>query len=77
MTDETLRPIQLQECMAHYGAAFVYVTELETELRDTKMALERLRTNCQYIFDKKTVRDWAETLAEVDAVLARKGQADE
>lgn len=33
------------------------------------LALQRLRTNAQRIFDKVPVRDWAETLAEADAAL--------
>jgi hypothetical protein len=44
---------------------------LETELADTRRALERLRDNAKRIFDKVLVRDWAETLAEADAVLER------
>jgi hypothetical protein len=38
-------------------------------IAELRSALERLRTNAKYIFDKKPVRDWAETLAEADAAL--------
>jgi hypothetical protein len=34
-----------------------------------RAALERLLANAEHIFDKKPVRDWAETLAEARAAL--------
>lgn len=40
-------------------------------VRELVEALERLRNNARNIFLKHTVRDWAETLAEADAVLAK------
>ena len=42
----------------------------ESAVNILRSALDRLRNNTQYIFDKKTVRDWAETLAEADLALA-------
>lgn len=54
------------------GNAYICGDCVLKKLDSLRSALERLRRNAQRIFDKVPVRDWAETLAEADAVLEEK-----
>lgn len=49
----------------------------EKALKEALAALDHLRTNAGHIFDKHPVRDWGETLAEADRVLATHNDNEE